>query len=73
MKAIKTGITDHGFTEFHDSHTDNNGVTFIDGYKPDGQGEVIAHIFNGSVYPCNPDFRLDRVIVNAISEMGYIW
>lgn len=73
MKTVKRGIVNHGFVEFHDNHTDNNGVTFIDGYKPDGEGEVIAYIFNGNVYPCNPVFRLDRVIVDAISEMGYVW
>jgi hypothetical protein len=70
---MKRGITNFSFVEFYNDFTDDNGVTFIDAYKPDGDGQTIAYIVEGRVYPCNPDYRLDRVITESISEMGYIW
>ena len=66
------------FVEIDTSFTDDNGVTFIDGYttyamNEDGvegePGEVIGYIFNKGVYYTNPEYSVNHQVQEFINEL----
>lgn len=61
---------DFNFSEISFDHTDENGVTFVDGYFTDEEkeGKVIGYIFNGEFYPTNNDHCLDNFIMESVKE-----
>jgi hypothetical protein len=58
------------FDEISTDYTDENGVTFLDGYKPNqDEGEVIGYFINGEVYWRNPDFQFDSLVMETVNEL----
>jgi hypothetical protein len=49
-------------------YTDDNGVTHIDAFVSDGEGETIGWIFNGEPYFKDNDMRADKEIMQLVNE-----
>jgi len=58
------------FDEIITDYTDENGVTFLDGYKPNqDEGQVVGYFINGEVYYTNPDFQFDDLVKETVKEL----
>jgi hypothetical protein len=58
------------FDEISTDYTDENGVTFLDGYKPNqDEGKVLGYFINGEVYWTNPDYQFDSLVIETVKEL----
>jgi hypothetical protein len=57
--------------EVNTDYTDENGVTFIDGYTADEEepGEVLGYFINGEFYPTKPEYRSLLIVQEAIKDL----
>ena len=58
------------FDEISTDYTDENGVTFLDGYRPNkDEGEVIGYFINGEIYWKNNDYQFDSLVIETVKEL----
>ena len=60
------------FREIMHDHTDDNGATYMDGYKtddPNEEGVVIAVVIKGEPYWRNPDDQFDPYVKEVLAEI----
>lgn len=66
------GIRRTIFSEVKADYVDDNGVTFIDGFRSDDEnteGEVIGYFLNGEVYWRDPEFQFDPYVIDVVEDL----
>lgn len=60
------------FTEIRSDHQDENGATYLDGYKTgdnNEEGVVIAVVINGEPYYRDPELQFDPYVKEVLAEV----